>query len=294
MSLTLSIDEVTFSELEVPQTLSGPGGTQSLAVKEFPGGTKTLQTMGAFPHDLKWDGILFGSNAFDRDFVLDRKRVVGLEVTVQFGRYKYLGIIKSYTSIIISQWHLTYSIEIEVRKDESGQAQVPAGTVTPEAQLGQAMSGLQAYTAAPADGFALPTSVSSPIQSLQSTISSALFQAGGVIAQVSQANVMTITAGIATAQQAVQPLVASIDAITCSAGADLTSYLGVIQGLFSAPSVVLTGGIMINPNLFALASQYYGDATQWVLIAVASGLLDPQPIGQFTITVPQLIATAPG
>lgn len=43
---------------------------------------------------------------------------------------------------------------------------------------------------------------------------------------------------------------------------------------------------MMNANLFALAAQYYNDATQWVLIALANGLKDPFVPGQVTLIIP--------
>lgn len=43
---------------------------------------------------------------------------------------------------------------------------------------------------------------------------------------------------------------------------------------------------VMNANLFALAAQYYNDATQWVIIALANGLKDPFVPGQVTLTIP--------
>ena len=43
---------------------------------------------------------------------------------------------------------------------------------------------------------------------------------------------------------------------------------------------------LMNANLFALAAQYYGDATQWIIIAQANGLTDPFVPGQITLIIP--------
>jgi hypothetical protein len=53
--------------------------------------------------------------------------------------------------------------------------------------------------------------------------------------------------------------------------------------------VVVAGG-----NLFALAARYLNDATQWIRIAQANGLLDPQLQGVNTLVIPPLDPTAGG
>lgn len=49
----------------------------------------------------------------------------------------------------------------------------------------------------------------------------------------------------------------------------------------STKQVTVAGG-----NLFALAAQHLGDATQWNRIAELSGLTDPQINGIATLTIP--------
>lgn len=39
-------------------------------------------------------------------------------------------------------------------------------------------------------------------------------------------------------------------------------------------------------NLYALAAQYLGDATQWIRIAQANGMTDPFFTGQMTLIIP--------
>jgi len=43
----------------------------------------------------------------------------------------------------------------------------------------------------------------------------------------------------------------------------------------------------VNPNLFSMASQYYSDPSLWSSIAQANGLLNPAPVGQYNLVVPQ-------
>lgn len=54
-------------------------------------------------------------------------------------------------------------------------------------------------------------------------------------------------------------------------------------------TVTVTGG-----NLFAVAAQYLGDATQWIRIAQQNGLTDPQLQGTVTLTIPDVNPLATG
>lgn len=57
----------------------------------------------------------------------------------------------------------------------------------------------------------------------------------------------------------------------------------------SGQVIVVAGG-----NLFALAARYLNDATQWVRIAQANGLRDPQLQGVQTLVIPQVDPAAGG
>lgn len=54
-------------------------------------------------------------------------------------------------------------------------------------------------------------------------------------------------------------------------------------------TVTVAGG-----NLYALAAQYLGDATQWNRIAQVNGLLDPVVTGIVTLQIPSVDDTAGG
>jgi hypothetical protein len=56
-----------------------------------------------------------------------------------------------------------------------------------------------------------------------------------------------------------------------------------------AMTVVVSGG-----NLFALAGQYLNDATQWIRIAQANKISDPQLTGINTIVIPSINPSAAG
>jgi hypothetical protein len=51
---------------------------------------------------------------------------------------------------------------------------------------------------------------------------------------------------------------------------------------------------VVGGNLFQLAAQYLNDATQWVRIARANGLSDPQLNGVMILVIPPVDPTAGG
>ena len=54
-------------------------------------------------------------------------------------------------------------------------------------------------------------------------------------------------------------------------------------------TVIVAGG-----NLFDLALQYLGDASQWNRIAQENGLIDPMLTGVMTLNIPSIDPTAGG
>lgn len=59
----------------------------------------------------------------------------------------------------------------------------------------------------------------------------------------------------------------------------------------AAQSQIVT---IINPNLYRVAVQYYGDVNYWTVIANINSLPDPQLTGTFTLLIPPKPAINPG
>jgi hypothetical protein len=78
------------------------------------------------------------------------------------------------------------------------------------------------------------------------------------------------------------------NATTQSAVSDAGGVLGSLA-LIMQPQTSMTpvkAVRAVNPNLFALASEHYGDASKWNLIANANGLLNPMPTGIYNLSIP--------
>lgn len=70
----------------------------------------------------------------------------------------------------------------------------------------------------------------------------------------------------------------------------MAKNLALIQLPTNTQTTTQQGG-----DLFAVAAQYYGDATYWQQIADANGLLDPElPDGLITLLIPPKSTNAPG
>jgi nucleoid-associated protein YgaU len=54
----------------------------------------------------------------------------------------------------------------------------------------------------------------------------------------------------------------------------------------AAPAIVLQQIQVAGGNLFQIAAQYLGDATQWNRIAALNGLYDPMITGTVTLLLP--------
>ena len=52
--------------------------------------------------------------------------------------------------------------------------------------------------------------------------------------------------------------------------------------------------VVAGTNLFVVAAQELGDATQWYRIALANGLTDPMVFGLASLQIPALDTTAGG
>lgn len=61
----------------------------------------------------------------------------------------------------------------------------------------------------------------------------------------------------------------------------IEANLNLINSAPNSQIITVVGG-----NLFDLAKQYYGDATQWVLIAKANNLTDPMINGSAQLIIP--------
>lgn len=287
MSLGFNIGGVPFTPVEAPERLP-IAWKQARAVNEYPGGVRTIYAMGSFPRVMRWDGWLLGPNAFPRVAQLERINAAGIQVQLAYGPFAWLGLVTEFSAQVEHQWKARYAIEFEPTIDLSGIGVLSPLALTAEAILSAALS---AFDLVEGGGSGLPIDVSlvTPAANLDVAVSAGLLDSDGVVAGMSSSDVSGITGAAAVIVSTAAVVAAGANPSLASSALDLAAYAVQVAGVSSQPqraTIKLLG--VVNPNLFSIAAQYLGDASQWLAVARASGISppDPLPIGVFTIVVP--------
>lgn len=289
----LILDSFIFDEarLEVPERMAGLGGTQSISTHKYPGGVILQKNYGYFPATQKWAGHFHGADASDRKEAVKRLLYAGQEIQLAFGPNAWLGRLTSFDPTVRSQWLYDYTLEFEPRLDiSSGAPSLPStgnlGTVVALHILAlQSLiaNGLDPAFVGEAAAIAIGGAAGAVLLQVQETIAASGGFSGSSTPAIQQAAVYASTSAALTQ---IQPYQNSTNPQESSPASDASARILAIQTIFSSAATPVTTIQAINPNLYLLAAQYYGDATQWQTIASANGLTDPQPIGTYTLTIP--------
>ncbi len=272
---------------EAPQHLN-VGGQQKLAVHDFPGGIRTVQSLGAFPpEEISWEGIFLGSDAWSRAYELDLLRVKGAAVDLVFGSWGYTGKIRHLEIIVRHEWLCRYRIfyiPITDLATPPTQTQSPSSTQT----VTQSVSTLSQNNPNTVFGGTLPVSLSTAVSSLTSSVAVALNNAGGVFSSITSAAGSEIKGFAAQISSQVSNVLGTSSASPVdTAGALLVGANATnIANQVSVAPTIRNSVVLNNPNLMQLSAQYYGDASLWPSIASANNLTDPMPVGTYTINIP--------
>lgn len=271
---------------EAPEHIN-VGGQQKLAVHDFPGGTRTVQSLGPFPPDeISWEGLFIGPTAWDRAYALDRLRVAGADADLLYGNWGYTGRIKHLELIAVNQWICRYRLFFVPYTDLAAQPVAPASNST--TVVNGAMSNLSSNIPTTLFGDTLPSSITTPVSSLMSVVTTALNNAGNVFQNIAASDVRAISTYVSQVGSSVLGLVSSSPSSSSMAASALyignqASVIGAQTAQTPVPkSVVVTN----NPNLMQMAAQHYGDSSQWPKIASANNIVDPMPTGQFNLVIP--------
>ena len=81
---TLTLGGVAFQGFEIPDSLNF-GGEQALAIHKFPGGSRTVDSMGPDDDDIRWSGRFRGTSAEQRATLLDYMRRQGQQILLALG-----------------------------------------------------------------------------------------------------------------------------------------------------------------------------------------------------------------
>jgi hypothetical protein len=286
MPLNLILGDVIFYSLELPEQIGPLGGTQTLVVHEFPGGAKTVDSLGAFPNTLSWKGIFTGATAFARAFQVDRMRALGLEVLLTYGPQAFVGKIDKFDYNPKHQHFIPYTVSFEPIEDLSG---IGAVSLFPPS-IDQALSAVVTEfndVVAGDDGLPLPFVLDADAVAVTTAVSIGLLNGNGTVAGISATDEAAIVLEAYLLEQAAAPLIAGTDPTQASPALDISAQAACMAAIVASTTAPARQFNMVNPNLFVVAAMYLGDSSLWQQIAAASGLPpDPQPIGMFLIVVP--------
>ena len=313
--VNLVLDDITFANNEIPQTINF-GGKQALVVHDLIGGTRVVDSMGAFTEPIAWSGMFLGANAADRARALDSKRKAGKQVVLSWHEQRYTVVIREFKANFERAYQIMYNITVEVIADQS--STVAKATQSVDTLIAQDMTtanncmiNLQALPAITA-GSASTSTLAGLMSTLQSAISNV-----SSFATATQSQLNSVLQPIAAVRSQIKLLAASVDntlkSVSTLGGilpgnslsqqvAKMSTQLAAVEShpllitldrvvsrvslnaqtsYTTSKQVTQSGG-----NLYTLASQQYGDATSWTAIAKANNLTDPVISGTKTLTIP--------
>lgn len=302
---TVVLGGITFTASEVPEKITW-GGEQSLKIHKLVGGARVIDAMGRDDRPLEWSGIFVGPNAKTRAKYLDGLRIAGNQVLLTWADFRYLVVVKSFEGDYQRFYQVPYRIGCEVVQDQSQPVNSVSSVSLDDAVNGDVTtgSGLVAGLGVPSLTAAYTTlqtataAVSSFAKASQAQIQSVLqplaavrTQAQALIASTGNtlANIATIGGVLPgnTIAQQVGKLNSAVAASSQQADlVQLDNVMGRVQiNLQSrdanSPTISMAGG-----NLYRVAADEYGDASQWSKIAEANGITDPQLTGINKLVIP--------
>lgn len=305
----VTLGGVVLDYLEVPPRLSF-GGEQVLSVHKYVGGKRKIDAMGSDPAPIEWAGVFSGELALERALFVDGLRKAGKTLGFTFDLLNYDIVIKSlHFDLEMRNW-IPYKIICEVLTDNTAPIKTEpkpdiSGLLNTDSSLAGTLSGLIGN--AGLDGFvAAVTTASAAVSTVANTAQDAI---NGVLQPIQNAqNEVSILIG--SAQNTIQniatfggvlpdspvsdfanKITSQIDAMTDEQ--NLYSLDGVLGRMKTNATVSQSAGRKItamNTTLYRVASDEYGDASAWEVIAKANKLTDPVITSAVTLNIPEYTA----
>lgn len=307
-AVRLRLGSFTFLDFEVPERIAF-GARQQTVIHRLVGGKRTIDLLGEDWDAIQWSGIFTGSSTSARVQALERMRAAGKQVVLTLDDISFTVVLAEFIPVYEFAYKRPYSIKLEVVKRNDAPVYADALTASLDAlinsDIGKALDlaniiNVQAVTDA--------------VTAVQSAVAAVSDIATATVDAV-QTIVRPIIAAQVLIQQTIGKLEASATAITTLGGlipgnpvskavnnvltqvdlATRTPALYQLQDVLGRLNKNVTSGTTANGvqtvtlsggNLYQVASDYYGDPSQWTVIAAANGLTDPQLTGIHTLTIP--------
>ncbi|MGF7131906.1 hypothetical protein P3T40_003389 [Paraburkholderia sp. EB58] len=233
---TLYLDSVAFQHFEIPESIKA-GGAQALFKHKYPGGARTIDTLGPDDDDITWSGTFLDGNAQDRCMQLDVMRKQGNQVVVTWGAYQYLVVVAEFKWDFRHVWEIPYTITLAVVQDETQPLQSDAPDV-------DSQTNSDALTAASDTG-----SISDSVATLTPYLT-------GAVTGAVQSSLSSAAAALSSAVGSVTSALSSVTSISnatvdvqASIGGQVQTALAASQSLQTTLDTTLTAAG--NPALFA-------------------------------------------
>lgn len=305
MTTTLSLGDVLFSDLEIPEHIAF-GGEQSLVVHKMVGGVRQIDAMGRDDMPMEWSGTFMGAEALSRAKYLDAQRIAGTSVPLVWSEFFYDVVIQRFEADFQREWMIPYRITCIVVLDHSQPqtsltgpsindlmasdlssanlltSQIGDGTLS--SLMGTVNSAISTVSSFANAAASTVNSVLQPIAAVQTQISTLLASGANTMASVTtlggilpnnpiSTSIASIASQVTAFEQA--PLLYNLQSVMGRMSTNLGNVNGTVQ------QITVAGG-----NLLQIAAKIYGKAEAWTGIAKANGLKDPSVQGVQTLNVP--------
>jgi len=149
----LSLGGVVFEDFEIPSEIAA-GGAQALFTHKYPGGARTVDTMGPDDDPITWHGYFEGAFALPRCQQIDIMRRQGQAVALTWSAYQYLVVVKTFKWRFLRYYHIAYELVLEVVQDLTNP--IVAAPQSADQQINSDASDASSDAAALAAGIAPP------------------------------------------------------------------------------------------------------------------------------------------
>jgi hypothetical protein len=258
------------------------GSKQKAVVREFPGGIVSAQLYGSFPKTIQWSGLLRTKTAFDRSRQLKALADNGELVNFSWADWNLDGFVEDYKAHAKGPFAVEYTITFKPLYDNNnfGGSNSAIANYDPfSGTVANAQNAMDEQAKNPASGTALPPTVLQGSVSFNQSVDNALQQSGGSVVNIPSSTVKSLQQQGNDLQQQLQGYINGPDPGLSSAAADLSGTLGIILTAFdNAVDNRLATIKAVDPNIYRLAEEYYGDAQYFQLILDANPQLNNDPL----------------
>ncbi|NRH24657.1 hypothetical protein A8L51_12780 [Pantoea stewartii] len=304
----LTLGEFEFMEFEVPERIAFRG-SQKTVQHQLIGGRRIIDVLGTEYEPITWSGVITGPEASSRVSALERMRDMGHPVVLTLDDYRFTVVITSFSPVYEFVRRRPYTIEVAVVRNEGAPDKTDA--------LTGALQGLIDSDIGRALGLANIINVDAVkegVKTLHQAVKKVTDFAHATVVQVQE-----VIRPLIAARNIIEHELALLEA----AAGEITSLGGLVPGhtisktvsnlllqsehvtqipaLYRLQEVLgrlnknvsagqMSGGIravtLSGGNLYQVASEQYGDASQWISIAEVNHLTDPQLSGIHTLKIP--------